>query len=78
MTPVQFLINGNPHQLLQPLPDVISSCAIQYNPSVRMLFNTQQSSAVKAWFNTLIDNLSADYVTFNGVIIASSDLNKFN
>ena len=78
MTPVKIIINNGLYQLLQPLPSSITSFCIEYNPNIRVKFSKEQTPHVKAWFNDIIERLDTDYVSFNGVLIPSSDLNKFS
>ena len=74
-------INAEPVQLLQPLPDKIDYLNItcHSHPLQPLMVPHHDAVRIKQWFNNIIDRLdTADgYVTYNGVAINQSELNKF-
>lgn len=74
---LSILLNEKQYQIGQPLPDKINSVIIHYLPISPILYPKEQTPLIKAWFNTMIDNLNCEHVSFNDVLIPTSELNKF-
>ena len=73
--PFSIHINGSLYQFGLPLPDKIHHLAVYLH------FNTQipyeDASALKAFLNNVIDRLTCEYVSYNDILIPTSELKKF-
>lgn len=72
-----IVVNSQPTTIGQLLPDTIHSLSVSYDLVFTIQIPKADTPHVKAWFNALIDRLSCDYVSYNGVFIPTSELNKF-
>lgn len=75
MPPFSIIINNQPIQLGAPLPSEIFHLAVVIQMPIQL--PSEQTAHVKAWLNTVMDNLVCDYVTFNGTLIPVTELTKF-
>lgn len=75
LEPFSIAINGQPYQLGQPPPTKITHLDIAIR--MPMQVPSDQTPHIKAWLNSVIDNLDCDYVTYNGTLIPASELTKF-
>ena len=69
-------LNGIPVQLGSPLPSSIYSLQVVV-PPLPVAFPLEQVPQLKAWLNDLVDRLTCDYFTYNGVLIPTDDITKF-
>ena len=76
---IKIEINGKNYQLLQPLPEKITSLNIVNNSphGMQIPIDKFTATALKKWFNQIIDRLSNEWVSYNNVLIHKDDLKKF-
>jgi len=67
-------VNNEPITIGNKLPDKVTSLNIIYFP--RITVPSEHVPGVKKWFNTLIDKLDCEYVTFNKVLIPKNEIKK--
>ena len=70
-------INNQYVQIGSTIPSQIYSLIVYYDPAIVIGFPKEHKASIEQWFNKLIDSLTCDYVTFNGILIPTSELNKF-
>jgi len=73
---VQFIVNGTNIQLLGPIPDTIISLQVR-TPPMRIAVHNSQIEPLKKWLNKVIDNVTSEYVEYQGVLIPTAELKKF-
>ena len=77
MQPILISINKQLVQILCPLPVTIHELAIQTNPFIQLQVDPIQAAQIKQWLNDIVDRLDTEYVLYNGTLIKSTDLRKF-
>lgn len=70
----QIQINGQPVQLGAPLPASITSFAVNIFMPVQI--PSEQSAQLRQWLNNIIEHLDCTHVSYNHVLIPTSDLQK--
>ena len=75
MEPFVIYINNTVYQFGLPLPDEIYHFEVNLYFSVQI--PTEHAIQLKALLNNVIDRITCDYVAYNGILIPSSELNKF-
>jgi len=68
-------LNNKPTNIGAMLPTAITSCIIESFPG--MLIKNEQVPLVKRWLNDLVDNLTCEYMSFNGTLTKITDIKKF-
>jgi len=76
---LQILVNGKPQELGAEVPPVITALAIVFNPHpmVPVRVPIQQVPKLKAWLNQIINNCTCSHVSYNKVLIATTDCKLF-
>ena len=77
MQAYQILINGIPTQLGEQLPSSIYNFEVYLQP-VHVAVQPGHEPLIKQWLNQIIDNLTTDFVSFNNILIPSSELQRFS
>jgi len=68
-------LNTVPVNIGAKLPSTITSCVIESFPGI--LIKTEQVPLVKKWLNDMVDKLTCKYVSFNGTLIETIEIQKF-
>ena len=72
---VSISINNQLVELGSPLPGSIYEFSVLLFMNVTL--DAASATAVKAWFNNIVDRLDTDYVSYNNVLIPTNELVKF-
>lgn len=72
----KIIVNGNEVQFGSQLPNKITSLIITL--LMPMAIPKEQVLPLRQWLNTIIDKLDCEYIEYNNVLIATTDLVKFN
>lgn len=75
LEPFSIIINRQPFQIGQPLPDTITDFEVMVHLNMQIPY--AQVAQVKQWLNLVIERLDCDYVTYNGTLIPTSELQRF-
>lgn len=70
-------INGAETQLGSQIPNEVYSLSIDFRSIFPQPIERTQAVLIKQWLNNLVDNITSDYVSFNGTLIPTNELNKF-
>ena len=75
---LHILINGKPQKLGAEVPSVITALAIIYDPyPMPIRVPIHQVPKLKAWLNRVINNCTCSYVSYNKILIATTDCKLF-
>ena len=75
MKPYSILVNGKPVQLLELIPDKITSLSVNFTRlPISIRVSPQQVSVIEAWLQELVANTTADYMVYNNTITKIADL----
>ena len=75
MKPYSILINGKSFELLQPIPDEITTFSVNFTKlPISIGVMKQEVPVIKAWLQKLVANTVAEYVVYNNTIIKTVDL----
>ncbi len=75
--PYEILINGVDTEIGHKLPSVIEYLNISINPMIQQTVRPHNIKLVKNWLNAVVDALTNDYATLNGLAIRKEDINIF-
>jgi len=73
---ITILINNLPVQIGSELPDVVNQLEVRISPLGILQVPKLQTPAIKQWIKLLISRLECDYITYNGTLIATSELKE--
>ena len=75
---LEILINNQPTQIGQPLPDVITSCHINYLSQFgqMLLIPKDQEPLIRQWLIDMIARCTCEYLSINDTLYLVADLPK--
>lgn len=75
---LKIVLNGVDTPLGAQLPDKISSCFITFERlfPVPIQVSQEQAAKIKAWLRTLIQNLDTDFISYNNILISTTNLKE--
>jgi len=76
---LQILINRKPQELGTEVPPTITTLTIVFNPHPMMPVRVpiHQVPKLKAWLNQVINNCTCSHISYNRVLIATTDCKLF-
>ena len=75
MEPYQFKLNGEYVQLLERIPERVTSLEVLLHINVRVEHG--MGLHIKTWLNDIMDRLDCEYVTYQGILIPTKELKRF-
>ena len=75
MNSLNVVINNRSYQIGQRLPESITNLEITIQG--RFQIPKEQSVMIKAWLNELKRKIKCQYISYNNVLIKSSELKEF-
>ena len=75
---LEIILNNQPYQIGQPLPDTISSCHINYLSQFGqlMLIPKEQEPIIRQWLLDMISRCTCEYLSINNTLYLVADLPK--
>ena len=75
---LEIILNNQPYQIGQPLPDTISSCHITYMSQFGqlLLVPSEQVPLIKGWLIDMISRCICEYLTINETFYRIDELPK--
>ena len=78
----QIEVNGNPTNIGEKLPEVITHLNIlaeQPHPMFKQNLNPQEIPLIKKWLNEIIPRLDLEdgYATYNNTLVKQEDISSF-
>ena len=75
---LEIILNNQPYQIGQPLPDTISSCHINYLSQFGqlMLIPKDQEPVIRQWLLDMISRCTCEYLSINNTLYLVADLPK--
>ena len=75
---LEIILNNQPYQIGQPLPDTISSCHITYMSQFGqlLLVPPEQVPLIKGWLIDMISRCTCEYLTINETFYRVDELPK--
>ena len=75
---LEIILNNQPYQIGQPLPDTISSCHINYLSQFGqiVLIPKEQEPIIRQWLLDMITRCTCEYLSINNTLYLVADLPK--
>ena len=75
---LEIILNDQPYNIGQPLPDTISSCHINYMSQFgqMLLVPPEQVPLIKSWLIDMISRCTCEYLTINDTFYRVDELPK--
>lgn len=75
---LEIILNDQPYQIGQPLPEAISNCHITYMSQFGqlLLIPPEQVPLIKAWLIDMISRCTCEYLTINDTLYRVDELPK--
>ena len=75
---LEIILNNQPTQIGQPLPDTISSCHINYISQFgqMILIPKEQEPLIRQWLLDMISRCTCEYLSINNTLYLVADLSK--
>ena len=75
---LEIILNNQPYQIGQPLPDTISSCHINYMSQFGQLIiiPKEQEPIIRQWLLDMISRCTCEYLSINNTLYLVADLPK--
>ena len=75
---LEIILNNQPYQIGQPLPDTISSCHINYISQFgqMILIPKEQEPLIRQWLLDMISRCTCEYLSINNTLYLVADLPK--
>lgn len=75
---LEIILNNQPYQIGQPLPESISSCHINYISQFgqMILIPKEQGPVIRQWLLDVISRCTCEYLSINNTLYLVADLPK--
>ena len=75
---LEIILNSQPYQIGQPLPDTISSCHINYMSQLGQMIRIpkEQEPIIRQWLLDMISRCTCEYLSINNTLYLVADLPK--
>lgn len=75
---LEIILNNQPYQIGQPLPESISSCHINYISQFGqiILIPKEQQPVIRQWLINMISRCTCEYLTINDTLYRVDELPK--
>ena len=75
---LEIILNNQPYQIGQPLPESISSCHINYISQFgqMILIPKEQEPLIRQWLLDMISRCTCEYLSINNTLYLVADLPK--
>ena len=75
---LEIILNNQPYQIGQPLPDTIGSCHINYMSQFgqMLIIPKDQEPIIRQWLLDMISRCTCEYLSINNTLYLVADLPK--
>ena len=75
---LEIILNNQPYQIGQPLPDTIDSCHINYMSQFgqMLIIPKDQEPIIRQWLLDMISRCTCEYLSINNTLYLVADLPK--
>lgn len=75
---LEIILNNQPYQIGQPLPESIDSCHINYMSQFgqMLLIPKEQEPIIRQWLLDMISRCTCEYLSINNTLYLVADLPK--